>query len=152
MPQPFRVQIDLARHPSAILTAAAAARSMSEAALAKSLLETSLLALSISVGRRAEAEGALMRWVEEKTTEYKIADIWDEHVTLVIFDRIRTEIPQTYDAAIVGRHRVRINRGIGRLIRNNLGAATRRADGVLQRVQLPTGAHLITGYTCLFRN
>jgi hypothetical protein len=153
MPYRVRVQIDLARHPSAILCAAASASGVSENTFAKDLLETSLLAMSVLVEPQAEAEGVLMRWVEQAAAQLRAADTWDEHVTLTIFDRIREEIMPAYKIATAGRrHKVRINRAIGRLVRTTLGAVTRRRGTALERVQLPSNSHLIVSYTCLFRD
>lgn len=152
MPSKTRVQVDLTAGASAQLIAMAHTKGVSPSQMAKSLLESTLSAMNVTIGAQPQAELKLMKFVEDFVTECRFADAWDEHVTLMVFDHIRQNASHLHAEAVADGNLVRVHRAIGRMVRKVLGAETRYGATGLNAVTLPRGAnHLISSYTLLYR-
>ena len=110
--------------------------------------------------RQVRAEAELLDYVDRVVGGLRDAGGWDEHVTGLVFDRIRDEALDTY-AAAVGREgdpfafgnpeKARVNKRIGTRVRHLLGAEVMLTPGGDRAKGQPsrTGKSLVMSYTLL---
>lgn len=129
----------------------ARAESISLADLAERIITQALLQEGSTSGdlERADAELQLIAFVEHVVAAIRSVG-WSEHVTLSVFEKIRREQFDLYRRATIGGHERRINREIGSLVRQRLGAEVQEVNGRRQIAQLGRNSDaLIRTYTLL---
>lgn len=121
-----------------------------EAEAAARLLENALEPYLADAGAAAQvnAERELILIAEDIAREEASRPLWNEHLALAVFERIRAEHLDLYRAATTGGHRDSVNRRVGRHIKSAVGAKVRRIDPVTAKVPRSLPA-LISRYSLL---
>lgn len=98
------------------------------------------------------AERELVSLARGIIDQVKRQDDWSEHVTLSIFEKIRSEAVGLYGRAVGAQYQGHVNRRIGSLVRRRLGAHVRTVRGkpIMANVSRRVPA-LIRTYTLLYR-
>ena len=115
---------------------AAAERNTAPAAFALELIERGLATRPAS-SLSGSAQRQLYDWLEPRLDRLRQRGGWAPDITVTIFDEIRDDAPDLYDAAAaeVGRHR--LNRDIGRMIKERLHARVLMDEGKPRRIKVP---------------
>ena len=114
---------------------AAAERNTAPAALALELIERGLA--SHSASPLSGAQRNLYDWLEPRLDRLRQEGSWPPDITLTIFDEIRDDARGLYDAAVAEVGRDRLNRDIGRMIKERLHARVLTEGGKPCRIKVP---------------
>ena len=115
---------------------AAAERNTAPAAFALELIERGLASHSVSP-LSGTAQRELYDWLGPRLDKLRQEGSWPPDITLTIFDEIRDDARGLYDAAVAEVGRDRLNRDIGRMIKERLHARVLTEGGKPRRIKVP---------------
>ena len=115
---------------------AAAERNTAPATFALELIERGL-ASSSSSELSGSAQRRLYDWLEPRLDRLRQQGDWASDITVTIFDQIRDGAHDLYEAAVAEVGRDRLNRDIGRTIKERLHACVLTEGGKPRRIKVP---------------
>ena len=122
-----QIRVSLDRHENDDLRSEADRRGLLPATLAAEFIRTGL-ACAQRQKRTDRPAAELKRWLEPVLDDIRKRGSWPKDVTVQVFDLIRDQAGDLYEAAIADVEQGSLNREIGRLIKERLDARVVRNE------------------------